>query len=236
MPISNVFDNTFPPDTQQANQLGVDIRTFKLDIQQRLGAISDILANRWNPGADVQPTQWTGVLFFATDTQQVFRWSGAAWVDVSTSFSTVSHLTDLVVHTLSGSGVGSSVVIPANFLQIGSVVDITARVACISYTSGTPNFYLSIGSALFLVTASPVNTAIETFTFNASFSVVSAASEVGYGVWDRQVQSSGLVNKVRQYNGTDPISGAITISTNAGIGGGAVFTGQLDYLAVRIFR
>lgn len=80
---TNVFDNLFPPDTQAANLLGSDIRGFKFDIQERMGAISDVLANRWNPATDLQPLKWTGLLFFATDTNQVFRWSGAAWVDVT---------------------------------------------------------------------------------------------------------------------------------------------------------
>ena len=79
---TNVFDNTFPPDTQLANLLGQDIRTFKLDIQERMALISGTLAGRWNPGADTQPAKWTGLLYFATDTQQLFQWSGAAWVQI----------------------------------------------------------------------------------------------------------------------------------------------------------
>lgn len=80
---TNVFDNTFPPDTQAANQLGLDIRNFKLDIQERMALISGLFANRWNPGADVQPAKWTGLLYFATDTNQLFQWTGAAWAQLS---------------------------------------------------------------------------------------------------------------------------------------------------------
>ena len=80
---TNVFDNTFPPDTQAANQLGLDIRNTKLDIQERMALISGLLAGRWNPGADVQPAKWTGLLYFATDTNQLFQWTGAAWVQLS---------------------------------------------------------------------------------------------------------------------------------------------------------
>jgi hypothetical protein len=84
MPFTNLWDTTQPPDTQLANLLGQDIRSLKLDIQQRMGAQSGTLAARWNPLLDVQPANWTGVLYFATDTNQVFQWSGAAWVDITT--------------------------------------------------------------------------------------------------------------------------------------------------------
>jgi hypothetical protein len=81
----NVFDVTFPPDTQAANQLGLDIRTFKTDIQARMALISGTIGNRWNPGADAQPANWTGILYFATDTNQLFQWSGSAWVQIAFS-------------------------------------------------------------------------------------------------------------------------------------------------------
>jgi hypothetical protein len=44
--------------------------------------ISGTLANRWNPGSDAQPFNWAGLLYFATDTGQVFQWSGTAWTQV----------------------------------------------------------------------------------------------------------------------------------------------------------
>lgn len=83
---TNVYDVTQPPDTQQANLLGLDLRNFRLDVQQRMAFQSDVTANMWNPGSDAQPTNWTGLLFFATDTGHIWRWSGTAWVDVTSSF------------------------------------------------------------------------------------------------------------------------------------------------------
>lgn len=80
---TNLWDNTFPPDTQLANQLANDLRLLRVDIQDRMADISGTLASRWNPGADAQPLKWAGLLFFSTDTHQIFQWSGAAWVDVS---------------------------------------------------------------------------------------------------------------------------------------------------------
>src|SRR5215469_2756277 len=80
---TNVYDVTQPPDTQLANLLGSDLRAFRLDVQQRMALISGTLAGRWNPGTDEQPANWAGLLYFTTDTNQVFQWSGVAWVDVT---------------------------------------------------------------------------------------------------------------------------------------------------------
>jgi hypothetical protein len=79
---TNVYDVTFPPDTQLANLLGSDLRNLALNVQQRMALISGTLASIWNPGADAQPANWTGLLYFATDTGQIFQWSGTAWVAI----------------------------------------------------------------------------------------------------------------------------------------------------------
>ena len=83
MPFTDVWDVLQPQDSQLANLLGQDIRNLKLDIQQRMGVISGTLATRWDPSTDAQPANWAGVLYFTTDTNQVFRWSGSAWLDVT---------------------------------------------------------------------------------------------------------------------------------------------------------
>lgn len=85
MAFSNIYDVTFPADTQLANLLGSDLRNLALNVQQRMAAISGLAANLPAVGSDAQPANWTGLLYFATDTQQIFQWSGTAWVDVSTS-------------------------------------------------------------------------------------------------------------------------------------------------------
>jgi hypothetical protein len=85
----NAWDITTPPDTQAANQLGLDIRNLKDDIMQRLSLLSGIFANR--PTPETVNAVWGGsgfgLLYFATDTGQIFQWNGAAWVQVS--FGTV---------------------------------------------------------------------------------------------------------------------------------------------------
>jgi len=42
MNFSEIYDPTFPPDTQASNQLGLDIRNFKTDIAQRIASLSGI--------------------------------------------------------------------------------------------------------------------------------------------------------------------------------------------------
>jgi hypothetical protein len=86
IPFSNLFDITFPPDTQLANQLGNDIRTFKLDIQQRMAAISGNSNNGTMFPAfvnDTQPSAWAGLLFFALDNGHTYRFNGSTWDDVT---------------------------------------------------------------------------------------------------------------------------------------------------------
>jgi hypothetical protein len=84
---TDVWDITAPPDTQLANLLGQDIRNLKLDVMQRLSLLSGTLANR--PAPEIANATWGGagfgLLYFATDTGQIFQWSGAAWTDVTTS-------------------------------------------------------------------------------------------------------------------------------------------------------
>lgn len=88
MAFTNTWDNTFPPDTQAANQLGADIRNMKTDVQQRMAAISGLDANK--PAFEAG---FAGVLFFATDTGRIYTWTGAAWTDVTTDFITAAQAT-----------------------------------------------------------------------------------------------------------------------------------------------
>jgi len=81
------WDETFPPDTQLANLLGQDIRNFKTDIRERLSLISGTFVNRPSNMDAIYGGSGFGILYFSTDTGQIFQWNGAAWVDVSASLS-----------------------------------------------------------------------------------------------------------------------------------------------------
>jgi len=84
MAYTNVWDVTAPLNTQPANQGAVDFRATKLDVMQRIASFgAGLLANRPTPEVTSGTADWTGVMYWATDTKQAFRWSGAAWVDIS---------------------------------------------------------------------------------------------------------------------------------------------------------
>lgn len=86
MAYTDVWDVTTPLDTQQANQGAVDFRMTKLDIMQRVASFgAGVLAARPTPETTSGSADWTGVMYWATDTAQVFRWSGTAWVDISSN-------------------------------------------------------------------------------------------------------------------------------------------------------
>jgi hypothetical protein len=86
MAFTNVWDQTFPSDTQLASQGGADLRQLRVDTQQRMAAISGLDAAKPNFAGDAQPASWNGVLFFATDTGKIYQFNNPSWTDVTTSF------------------------------------------------------------------------------------------------------------------------------------------------------
>lgn len=85
LPFTNQWDQNFPADTADVLLGASNLRQLRVDVQQRMAAISGTDATRPNFAADAQPTQWAGILYFATDTAKVYQWNGAFWVDVTTS-------------------------------------------------------------------------------------------------------------------------------------------------------
>jgi hypothetical protein len=91
MPFPPSFDHpwdiTSPPDTQLANLLGQDIRNLKDDTMQRISLLSGTAANK--PTPETVNATWGGagygLLFFETDTNKIWQWSGSIWVDISGS-------------------------------------------------------------------------------------------------------------------------------------------------------
>jgi len=128
---TNVWDTTFPPDTQAANLLGQDLRNFRTDVMQRMSLLSGTFANR--PTPEIVNATWGGVgyglLYFSTDTGQIFQWNGGAWVDISQNFKlaffkdNAAHvhtgtITEDVVYTnvINGNQLGTSGVIRASIV------------------------------------------------------------------------------------------------------------------------
>lgn len=85
MAFTNVYDDTFPADTELANLIGANLRQVRLDVQQRMAAISGLDASKPNFAGDAQPANWNGILFFATDTGKVYQFNNPVWTDVTLS-------------------------------------------------------------------------------------------------------------------------------------------------------
>ena len=85
MPLNftNLWDQNFPADNAFVLQGAANLRQLRVDVQQRMAAISGTDAAKPNFSADAQATQWLGILYFALDTARVYQWDGTAWLDVT---------------------------------------------------------------------------------------------------------------------------------------------------------
>ena len=86
MAYTDVWDVTAPLDSQAASQGAADFRATKLDVMQRVASFgAGLLAARPTPETTGATADWTGVMYWATDTQQTFRWNGSSWDDITSS-------------------------------------------------------------------------------------------------------------------------------------------------------
>lgn len=147
MPYTNVWDDTVPLDTQAANQGAADFRQTKLDIMQRVASFgAGTLANRPTPESTSVSANWTGVMYWATDTAQVFNWNGTAWVDITTAILANASVIAAALQT-TGAPVNVSLAAPPTTGQILTATNATHA------TWQTPSL---IANAL-ATTGSPVN-------------------------------------------------------------------------------
>jgi hypothetical protein len=96
MAFANIYDDTFPADTELANLIGANLRQIRLDVQQRMAVISGLDASKPNFAGDAQPGNWNGILFFATDTGKFYQFNNPTWTDVTSGFVTNFQTTQLV--------------------------------------------------------------------------------------------------------------------------------------------
>jgi hypothetical protein len=183
MAFTNVFDNTQPPDTQAANLLGQDIRNFKVDIQQRVAAMSGLDANKPTFNLDAQPTAWNGCLYFATDTGKIYQFGGGTtWTDITSRFYQSSAFQSQVS------------LIPGGLLNVGSRVNI---MTAIQGSSGPLTVTIG-GVALPAVNCNAnLSTAVAEFDLivNAANSLVGIATFRNAGVINQQaIAPSGGFN------------------------------------------
>lgn len=124
MPYTNVWTTAAPLDTQAANQGAVDFRATKLDVMQRIASFgAGVLANRPTPEVTSGSADWTGVMYWATDTQQAFMWNGTAWVDISSSVPTGSGIAHFLATT--GASVNVDLAAPPTAGQVLEATDAT---------------------------------------------------------------------------------------------------------------
>ena len=141
MAYTDVWDVTAPLDSQAAAQGAADFRATKLDVMQRIASFgAGLFVNRPTPETTGATADWTGVMYWATDTKQVFRWNGAAWVDISTSTPSGSsvHFSDLTLGNLVNPGGASSintVTVPGSFAA-GTVAKIQVSGAVLFSAGG----------------------------------------------------------------------------------------------------
>jgi hypothetical protein len=140
MAYTNVWTTAAPLDTQAANQGAVDFRSLKLDTMQRVASFgAGLLANRPTPEVTSGTADWTGVMYWATDTKQTFRWNGASWDNISTSITLGSHFSDTTQANITNPGsaaVLNTVTVPGSFTT-GSVVRIRTLILT-TWVAGTP--------------------------------------------------------------------------------------------------
>jgi len=140
MAFTNIWDVTFPPDSQLANLLGQDLRNFRLDVQQRMGAISGLDANKPAFSGDTQPANWNGVLFFATDTGKVYQWNNPSWTDVTTSVAG-----RLPVFLANGGSFATAHMVTGDAFVASSPGTVTVNLSGGAVFSGGGNYFVVLG-------------------------------------------------------------------------------------------
>lgn len=175
MSFSNVFDNSFPLDTQQARLLGDDIRKTKLDLQERLASCSGLAVNKPNFADDSQPDKWNGFLFFAVDIGRIFQFNNPNWTDVTNLIQVGTQTKKyfaLAANTTANDQSFGSLLIPSGLLNIGSLIKIYAVVF-------VPTLKLVVGNAspVILLSGSSLPTVELTLFVTSLTEIVSSNSK-----------------------------------------------------------
>jgi hypothetical protein len=93
-----------------------------------MALISGTEAGKWDPSTDAQPMNWTGLLYFSTDTGKLWRWSGSVWVDVTGSLLGGSSLKFFAFQTPAIVAPSAVISLGVGTLKFGSVFTIQGRV------------------------------------------------------------------------------------------------------------
>jgi len=234
VPFTNVFDNTFPPDTQLANLLGDDIRKFKVDIQQRVAALSGLDASKPNFAGDTQPSAWNGILYFATDTGKIYQFNNPSWTDVTGSFKTpATKFANSTPVTLGAAGDLQTITIPGGTFAVGSqflvhgcvifnstsaVVTVNLTIAGIQVALSIPNVASNNGVVTFFARGVIIDSTTEWFMTDA--------------VWAPPPGSGTFAARTANSVGSLPVSGPIVVKTS--VSGSGTFTATGELLLIEV--
>jgi len=228
MAFSRAWDENFPLDTQLANLLGQDIREFKVDTKERFRAFgSGLIANRETPEAVFGNTN-LGVQFYAEDEGRTSRWDGFAWNTVALQRDFV----DSTVVTITNPAIitdGNVITIPANFLVVGAVIDITARVDA---DAGTTAESFSIFFGSIAVVTTNVATGAWDDLLQATVYVIGANSQRGVGFMINDPASGSTVVSLLHTTLVEDITTAVVVKTR--INSSGTGTWHADLLVVRV--
>lgn len=171
-----------------------------------------------------------GVLYFATDTGQIFQWNGAAWVDVTSGIIGGRISSGVPVVT---NGVQDGIVlpgIPANALKVGTVIDIDGEM---SFTvQGASTSQIFFGASSLGLTSNDANASL--FSFSVKLIVTGAAAQSigGMGVFYEQQGITVLAPIPVVFGGTaaEAINAPIVVKTRQASGGATM---SWNWLSVR---
>lgn len=180
---TNVWDVTFPPDTQLANLLGQDLRQVRTDVMQRMSLLSGLLANR--PTPETVNATWGGagfgLTYISTDTNQLFQWNGAAWVDITSTLSPKykfegSNIVPVTVGNTAVPGVLQTLAIPAGDMGPGQTfyVDCYGIISTIAGLALTIGLQFASGPGLGSVSIAPGNQVGQAWSLRGFFTGLTA--------------------------------------------------------------
>ncbi len=241
MAFTNPWDVTIPPDTQPANQLGLDIRNLKTDVMERVSALSGTFANR--PAPEIVNANWTGLLYFALDTSQVFQWSGAAWVEVTTSIgSSGANIKDYDDYTVKNfAAVAPAVIRTINLppaavqsaLVVGSIVEIETAFQITAFSGGAPSYILRINGVAVLTVASAAFTTAGAIARVRASMFLSSAS-LPRVIAQLQVNNNSVAPVIVSSALGVAIDGSIAVPIQDAFGVSATITAAGSYMHIRV--
>jgi hypothetical protein len=228
MPYTNVWTTAAPLDTQAANQGAVDFRATKLDVMQRIASFgAGLLANRPTPEATSGTADWTGVMYWATDTKQVFMWTGSAWTDISADIPIIggavqkySNITPTTLVDGGAGGIGILIGLPANALSVQSVFQISGRVLMPAAGSATPTSSVTLVMGGNSIVSYPLNTLApgvfandQYLNFLCNGISTGSATQQGYGYATLGIIGTPVTGETyaSPFNGTNTQSSGINV-------------------------